>query len=45
METFSAQSSYISDWFFALRISSCGMGMRDEMIRVAVGLRFELNFC
>ena len=38
------QSSYSSDWLFALLISCC-LRMCDETIRVAVGLRLDLNLC
>ena len=34
-----------SDWLFALTISSCGLRMCDETIRVAVGSRLGLNLC
>ena len=34
-----------SDWLHALQISSCGLHMDDEAIRVAVGLRLGINLC
>ena len=34
-----------SDWIFALSISSCGLCMCDETIRVAVGLRLWISLC
>ena len=34
-----------SDWLFLFPISSCGLCMCDETIRVAVGLRLGLNLC
>ena len=37
-------AAHSSDWLFALLISSCGMRMCDNPIRVAVGLRLGLTF-
>jgi hypothetical protein len=39
------KSPHISDWLFALPISSCGLRMNDEAVRVAVGLRLGLQLC
>ena len=32
-----------SDWLFALPVSTCGLRLSDEEIRIAVGLRLGLN--
>ena len=39
------KAAHSSDWLFALPISSGGLRMCDETIRVAVGLRLGLNLC
>ena len=39
------KATHSSDWHFALPISSCGLHMCDETIRVAVGLHLGLNLC
>jgi len=33
------------DWLLALPITSCGLRLNDEAVRVAVGARFGLSFC
>ena len=39
------RAQHSSGWLFALPISACGLRLSDEAIRVAVGLRLELNIC
>ena len=39
------QSPHASDWLFALPISSCGLRLDDEAVRIAVGLRLGLHLC
>jgi len=41
------QASYLDsgDWLFALPIVSCGLKLDDEAVRVADGLRLDLNLC
>jgi hypothetical protein len=36
---------HASDWLFALPITSCGLRLEDEALRVAVGLRLGFNIC
>jgi hypothetical protein len=40
-----AAARHSGDWLFALPISSCGLKLDDEAVRVAVGLRLGLNLC
>ena len=37
------KAPHSSGWLFTLRITSCGLRLSDEAIRVAVGLRLGLN--
>ena len=39
------KAAHSSDWLFALPISSCGLRMCDQTIRVAVSLRLCFNLC
>ena len=41
----SSHSSPHGDWLFALPISSCGLKLRDQALRVAVGMRLGMNIC
>ena len=38
-------AKHSSDWLHALPISSCGLRMNDEDIRIAVGLRLGISIC
>ncbi len=38
-------SQHASDWLHALPITSCGLRLSDEAIRVAVGIRLGANLC
>jgi len=38
-------SQHAGDWLFALPITSCGLRLEDEAIRVAVGLRLGAPLC
>ena len=40
-----ASSEHSSDWLNALPISSCGLRLSDEAVRVAVGLRLGTPLC
>ena len=40
-----ASAAHDSDWLQALLISSCGLRIDDEAVRVAVGLRLYTNLC
>ena len=39
------KSPHSSDWLFALPVSTCGLRLSDEAIRIAVSLRLGLNLC
>ena len=36
---------HTGDWLYSLPITSCGLRLSDEAIRVAVGLRLGVNIC
>ena len=40
-----ATAPHSGDWLLALPISSCGLRLDDEAVRVAVGIRLGLNLC
>ena len=40
-----ATAPHSGDWLLALLISSCGLRLDDEAVRVAVGIRLDLNLC
>jgi len=40
-----AAAAHIGDWLHALPISACGFRLKDEAIRVAVGLRLGSEIC
>jgi len=40
-----AYGPHSGDWLLALPISSCGLKLDNEAVRVAVGLRLGLNLC
>ena len=40
-----ATAPHSGDWMYALPISSCGLRLDDEAVRVAVGLRLGLDLC
>jgi len=40
-----ASTQNSGDWLFALPITSCGLRLDDEAVRVAVGLRLGLDLC
>ena len=40
-----ARAPHSGDWIHAMPISSCGLRLDDEAIRVAIGLRLGMNLC
>ena len=42
---FAATAPHSGDWLLALPITTCGLRLDDEAVRVAVGLRLGLNIC
>ena len=40
-----ASSKHSGDWLHTIPISSCGLRLADEVVRIAVGLRFGINIC
>ena len=40
-----ASSKYSGDWLHAIPISSCGLRLDNEVVRIAVGLRLGINIC
>ena len=38
-------SRHSGDWLLALPITSCGLKLDDEVVRVAVGTRLALKLC
>jgi len=40
-----ASAPHSGDWLFALPISSCGLRLDDEAVRIAVGMRLGFSFC
>jgi hypothetical protein len=44
-QLFAIMSPHASEWLFALPISSCGLHLDDEAVRIAVGLRLGLHLC
>ena len=40
-----ASAHHSGDWLFALPISTCGLKLDNEAVRIAVGLRLGLNLC
>jgi len=38
-------SPHSGDWLFAMPITSCGLRLGDEAVRVGVGLRLGLSLC
>ena len=40
-----ASSKHSGDWLYALPVTSCGMRLDDEAVRIAIGLRLGLELC
>jgi len=40
-----ASSPHSGDWYQVMPISSCGLRLDDEAVRIGVGLRLGLTFC
>ena len=40
-----AQAPHSGDWLNAMPVSSCGLRLDDEAVRVAIGLRLGVNLC
>ena len=40
-----ASAKYKADWLNALSITSCGLRLNDEVVRVAVNLRLGVDIC
>ena len=40
-----ATAPHSGDWLLALPISSCGLRLEDEAVRIAVGMRLGLDLC
>ena len=38
-------ATYAGDWLLTAPIASCGLGLSNEAVRVAIGLRLGLNLC
>src|SRR5678816_4163548 len=38
-------SPHAGDWLSTVPVASCGLGLSNEAVRVAIGLRLGLNLC